>query len=91
MELQARTYHNFRFLFQQFGLLCFNMVRGPGTTKDGSIINARAIVSISFIVIYSLIFIGSFFWQQFKGISPIQVIFFICSLNSESQELHDIF
>jgi hypothetical protein len=36
---------------------------------------ARSIVSITFIIIYLLIFFGSYFWQCFKGISPIQVGF----------------
>ena len=62
----------FSLLLQQIVLLCFNILRGPGT-KDGDIMNARVIVSITFIVFYCLIFMGSFFWQAFKGISPIQV------------------
>ena len=62
----------FSLLLQQIVLLCFNIVRGPGPNSTG-VFNARVIVSITFIALYSLIFIGCFFWQAFKGISPIQV------------------
>jgi hypothetical protein len=59
-------------LFQVF-LLCIDIVRTPASGTGN--MAARSIVSITFIIIYLLIFFGSYFWQCFKGISPIQVGF----------------
>jgi hypothetical protein len=57
-------------LFQVF-LLCIDIVRTPASGTGN--MAARSIVSITFIIVYLLIFFGSYFWQCFKGISPIQV------------------
>jgi hypothetical protein len=57
----------------QVGLLCFNIIHSPGTLNDGTLLNAKVIVSASFITAYSFLFVLSFFWQEFKGLSPFQV------------------
>ena len=59
-------------LIQQLILLFFNLVRGRSTTPDNTILNPRAIFSITMFTIFLGLFATQVFFHIFKGFSPIQ-------------------
>jgi len=62
----------FSLLLQQFVLLSFIVLRSPKNDEGARVFSLRVFVSILFIVLFGLVLVGSFFWQFFNGISPIQ-------------------
>ncbi len=61
-------------LMQQLVLLFFNVVRSSDSDDDSrsTILNARAIFSLTMFVLFSLMFVGQMFFHIFSGLSPLQ-------------------
>ena len=59
-------------LIQQLILLFFNLIRGQPSDSSASVLNSRAIFSITMFTIFLGLFAAQVFFHIFKGFSPIQ-------------------
>lgn len=59
-------------LLQQLVLLFFNIIRIQQTDQAPIVFSPRAIFSMTFIVLFAVLFLGQIFFHVFLGISPIQ-------------------